>query len=522
MNTPRENRFAKLALEQGVLTSAQLETIVDYQQRKRAEGAPVALWDSAVLNNMMEVGVAERLRERAGDLDLEKLDQYMLLQQLGRGGMGSVWLARDTAGEQVAVKILDSSLAAERAFLTRFLREAEMSARLKHDGIVRGVGVGEAAGHYYFAMEFVDGQSLADIIDAEGPLPPRRAAEIVLAAAKALAYAHQNGVIHRDIKPANILVTRDGRAKVADLGVARLQGQELTRLTATGMSMGTPFYMSPEQCQDAKHADARCDIYSLGATWYHMIVGEAPFTGDSHLDVMRKHVQEPLRWPAETHKSLPPTHMLVIERMMNKSPDGRIQTMREVVQTIQDKCLGERDIFEELGVEKDRLAGPKRAWVVRLRKGRDEREFRVSDPKLRELIRSGKVSPATKALRIGEPGPYQPIGRIRELAAELPTVVRAGPAAPAAPAWPATRARKGPSATKRASLHEFVAHFDKHDRSYRRRQKVRKLVRGLVSLLITIAIMGGIAYVGYRFLWPVAKDRLGQSAPGAQAEGSAP
>jgi len=493
MNTPRENRFAKLALEQGVLTSAQLETIVDYQQRKRAEGAPVALWDSAVLNNMMEVGVAERLRERAGDLDLEKLDQYMLLQQLGRGGMGSVWLARDTAGEQVAVKILDSSLAAERAFLTRFLREAEMSARL-----------------------------MADIIDAEGPLPPRRAAEIVLAAAKALAYAHQNGVIHRDIKPANILVTRDGRAKVADLGVARLQGQELTRLTATGMSMGTPFYMSPEQCQDAKHADARCDIYSLGATWYHMIVGEAPFTGDSHLDVMRKHVQEPLRWPAETHKSLPPTHMLVIERMMNKSPDGRIQTMREVVQTIQDKCLGERDIFEELGVEKDRLAGPKRAWVVRLRKGSDEREFRVSDPKLRELIRSGKVSPATKALRIGEPGPYQPIGRIRELAAELPTVVRAGPAAPAAPAWPATRARKGPSATKRASLHEFVAHFDKHDRSYRRRQKVRKLVRGLVSLLITIAIMGGIAYVGYRFLWPVAKDRLGQSAPGAQAEGSAP
>ena len=446
MLTPREGRFAKLAVEEGMITPAQLEAMRQYQEGKRAEGATMSLWDSAVLQNTMDVSTAERLRELAGDLEVEKLDEYTLVQQLGRGGMGSVWLALGAGDQKVAVKVLNQSLAAERAFLTRFLREAEMSKMLQNEGIVRGLKAGEAAGHYYFAMEFVDGESVDGRLQRRGPFSAQESALIIQAAADALAYAHECGIVHRDIKPANIMLTREGKVKVADLGVAHLEGAEVTRLTATGVSMGTPYYMAPEQCRDAKRADARSDIYSLGATWFTMVVGKPPFTGDSPLEVMRKHMQEPLRWPAEARGHLPGGVVAVIELMMNKRPEARLQTMRDVVQMIEGKCLRERDIFEELGIEKGKQKAAGGMWAIRVSKEGRAKEYRLPERKLRDLIRSGKLGADVPARRLGGPGDFEPIGTVAALAGELPTVSLSAPAAPQS----AVRRRKSPRRNARA------------------------------------------------------------------------
>ena len=340
MVTPREKRFGKLAVESGIITRDQLLMLVGFESRKQAEGTNLTLWESAVLNKMMDAAQADKLLDDVGELDLEQLGKYKLIKHLGRGGMGSVWLAQAPDKTKVAVKVLHSSFAGDRGLLTRFFREAKSSSTLEHENIVHGVEVGESDGNYYFAMEYVEGESVQSILDREGTIPPQRAAEIIIEVAEALAYAHEHDTIHRDIKPDNIMMTRGGHAKLADLGLARVTQEGLTQLTGTGTSMGTPMYMAPEQCSDAKRADARSDVYSLGATWYRMVVGCPPFSGSSALELMQKHMTEALKWPTSARTTLRKGVILTIQRMMAKRPEARIQTMREVVETITKQCLG--------------------------------------------------------------------------------------------------------------------------------------------------------------------------------------
>ena len=499
MVTPRDNRFAQLAVERGVLTRAQVETLVAFEKQKQAQGTTLSLWDSAVLKNMMDAGQAETLRKDTGELDVEKLDRFALVRQLGRGGMGSVWLATTPENQKVAVKVLDSSLAAQRSFLTRFFREAQASIKLRHDHIVRGIAVGEATGHYYFAMEFVDGESVAAILGREGALPAQRAAEIILEVAEALAYAHENGTIHRDIKPDNIMLTSGGHAKVADLGLARLMHEEMTQLTATGTSMGTPAYMAPEQCRDAKRADARSDVYSLGATWYHMVAGKPPFSASSALELMQKQVRDPLRWAAELRTRIPRDVMLTIERMMAKSPNTRIQTMQEAARTIRDQCLGQRDILKELGVKEGAIRRPE--WIIKVRKGDTVKEYRMPEHRLRELIRRGKVSPEVPARRADTQSVYAPVGRIRALAATPSATRRATAPTRVEPRTPPkARGAKRPAST-REGLRDLITHYDEYDRKYRRKRKFRKLAGAGLKLLILAAVIGGLI-LAYKYLWP--------------------
>ena len=219
------------------------------------------------------------------------IGSYKIVGQLGKGGMGVVYRAQDMAlARPAALKLLPQHLVDDEDVIKRFGREARASARLNHPNIVTIYGVGRHENLYFIAMELIDGKPLDVLIKEKGKFETREALEIIQQSADALAEAHGHGIIHRDIKPQNIMLDKSGRVRVMDFGLA-LSGFENTKLTATGMTMGTPQYMSPEQWEDSK-VDARSDIYSLGITLYEMLAGAPPFDANTPLALMRKVMED--------------------------------------------------------------------------------------------------------------------------------------------------------------------------------------------------------------------------------------
>ncbi len=234
----------------------------------------------------------------------------------------------------VAIKFLHAHLVQRSSNAERFLREARLAARLNHPSIVRVFDCGEASGHYYIVMEFVDGQSVETRIRESGPLPVEEALQVAESVARALGEAlHQVGVIHRDIKPANILLTATGNVKLADLGLAKTiaAGERSSLHTAAGVALGTPNYMSPEQFADASQVDHRADIFSLGATLHHMMSGQTPFQGDSFFTIL-KQVNEADPEPLPDHVPLAVQQLVL--RMLEKRPEQRFQTYAELIDAI--------------------------------------------------------------------------------------------------------------------------------------------------------------------------------------------
>jgi len=267
--------------------------------------------------------LAERIAQVLGET-------FELDREVGRGGMGIVYRARDRRLKRVvAIKVLPPELAFRTDIRARFLREAETAAQLTHPHIVPIYAVDEREGIVYFVMAYVDGDTLAVRL-AHSALPVADAERIVREVADALAYAHAHGVIHRDIKPDNILLARDGgAAMVTDFGIARavsgVTGAE-TRLTATGVAIGTPAYMSPEQCAGDKEVDGRSDLYSLGVVAYHMLAGAPPFAGSSNAGMLVKHLSErPV--PVLQHRpDAPPALANAVMRLLEKDPANRFPT----------------------------------------------------------------------------------------------------------------------------------------------------------------------------------------------------
>jgi len=256
--------------------------------------------------------------------------------------MGAVFKARQEAfGRLVALKILPQSLARNPAFLERFLREARAAARLSDPNIVQAIDAGEANGYYYFAMELVDGQSLAALLARQTRLPERRALEITRDLARALQHAHREGIIHRDVKPANILLGNDGTTKLADLGLAREAQQAKSDVTHAGDTMGTPDYISPEQIRGEKDLDGRADIYSLGATLYHMLVGTSPFLGGNSAQVMTRHLTEPIPDPRSAVPELSPACSQIVRKAMQKERERRYATAGDMLKDVEAALAGE-------------------------------------------------------------------------------------------------------------------------------------------------------------------------------------
>ncbi len=256
---------------------------------------------------------------------------------VGRGGMGEVYLAHHRGlNRPVAVKILPENLTAQPEFVQRFLREARSAAQLDHPNIVQVHDVGQRDGLYYIVMQFVDGQSLDDILTRRKKLPVKDAVTVVRKVAQALAAAHAKGIIHRDIKPANIMVTKEGRVKVMDFGLARPVNASLTM---TGEVLGTPYFMAPEQAK-GEELDGRSDIYSLGATFFYLLTGRNLFDGGTPFTVAMKHVQEDPPDLSAVDPKIPPAVCRIVARMLEKEPAKRPASMDEVVRELESLRLG--------------------------------------------------------------------------------------------------------------------------------------------------------------------------------------
>lgn len=278
---------------------------------------------------------------------------YRLERELGRGGMGSVYLAKQLSLDRhVALKVMSKKWASDPVFVARFTREAYAAAQLSHPNIVQIHDIGEANGTRFFSMEYVRGRSLADIIRAQGKLDPETAVGYILQAARGLKHAHDRGMIHRDVKPDNLLLGEQGLLKVADLGLVKTptvtaaddrladkdtsgSRAEPAEMTGAKIALGTPAYMSPEQCRDAATVDHRADIYSLGCTFYVLVTGRPPFDGTTAMELMTRHAYDPLVPPEQIVARVPKEVSAVIQKMMEKNADHRFQTMDEVIRTLE-------------------------------------------------------------------------------------------------------------------------------------------------------------------------------------------
>ena len=259
-------------------------------------------------------------------------EEYEILEELGRGGMAIVFKAKEKQlDREVAIKVLPFSLAFDKEFVERFQREARTSAKLEHPNIIPIYRVGKSGRVIYFVMKFLRGKPLSSVLAARGSLPPLEIRKILAEVARALAYAHKKEIVHRDIKPDNIMFDEHGHAVVTDFGIAKAASGG--KLTGTGMSIGTPHYMSPEQAK-AQPLDGRSDIYSLGVVAYQCLTGAVPFDGEDSFSIGYKHIMEEIPTPPiDTHDKR--TLFEIIKKMMAKVPDQRFQNAEELVAVLE-------------------------------------------------------------------------------------------------------------------------------------------------------------------------------------------
>jgi serine/threonine-protein kinase len=278
-------------------------------------------------------------------LDEVIADRYELEELVGTGGMSSVYKARDRLLERnVALKVLHPHYSDDAEYVERFRREARSVAQLSHPHIVTVIDRGEDGGQQFIVFEFIDGENLKQLIGRIGPLPVRRAVELALEIADALAFAHDHGLVHRDVKPQNVLLTPDGDAKVTDFGIARSLDVE-QGVTQTGTVLGTSNYLSPEQASGQPVTPAT-DVYSLGVVIFELLTGEVPFPGENFVAVAMKHINEPPPDLTEKRPDVPLRLVAAVERALEKDPSRRFQSMGEFASELR-QCLAEMASADE-------------------------------------------------------------------------------------------------------------------------------------------------------------------------------
>jgi len=290
------------------------------------------------------------LRGNADDL---ALGECVLLRKIGEGGMGQVYQAVHRRLQRpAAVKVLGPESLNSPDAVERFHQEVQVAARLDHPNIVATYDAGQQGDVHYLVMEHVEGLDLAALVRRRGPLPPAEALDYVLQAAEGLKYAHDCGVVHRDVKPSNLLLSRDGKIKILDMGLARITEDEdapvgatlAERLTRRGDVLGTVDYMSPEQALDTRTADHRADVYSLGCTLYRLLTGRAVYSGESAVMKLMAHCEGEIPSLDEASDGIPPQLNRAFSRMVAKQPEDRQQSMNQVIDELQacvDACRSE-------------------------------------------------------------------------------------------------------------------------------------------------------------------------------------
>ncbi len=288
-------------------------------------------------------GTASQAAGGSKDAPVRQVGRYLVQSRLGRGGMATVYLAHDPSiNRNVAIKFLHASLAEDEECHARFLAEARAAGGLSHPNVVVVHDVGEIEGRPYMAMELIDGQPLADVLEKDKQLPIRDAVRIGIQLARALDYAHGRGIVHRDIKPGNIMVLKDGRTvKVTDFGIAHIDDAGGNQRTQVGAVLGTPQYMSPEQTRGDK-LDGRSDLFSAGIVLYQMIAGERPFRGDSLVAIATKIANDTATPLTQLRPEAPAALRRIVDRCLAKTPAQRYGSGQELAEALQ-KVLAEID-----------------------------------------------------------------------------------------------------------------------------------------------------------------------------------
>lgn len=307
----------------------------------------------------------------------QRIADYEVVAKLGKGGMGWVFKGIHTeTGKEAAIKVLPPEMAVDEKFVTRFLREAQAATILHHKNIVRVYEAGQYQSIYYIALEYIQGETLAHALEREGTIPLRQALNVIYQVACGLAHAHERGIIHRDIKPANIMITTDGTAKIMDMGLAKWTRSERHHdPTRPGFTVGTPAYMSPEQVVEPESLDERTDIYSLGATLYHILTGKPPHLGKDAQDVMLKIVKTDVDYPEE----MPDIVVRLLKKMLAKRRNERFRNAESLLKALEK-------VMRHFGVEVPKERQRKRRHSSSLRKAFPKQPAPFVKPARRQYV----------------------------------------------------------------------------------------------------------------------------------------
>lgn len=357
-----DSHVARLVVDSGLVTQQELSHCRE-QQKQSSDPNQRSLADLLVENNFITVTQARRIKSQLDDQGNSQIPGYQLISRLGKGAMATVYKARQTSLDRiVAVKVLPKKMSDNVEFVERFYKEGRAAARLSHNNIVQAIDVGSSPkGYHYFVMEYVEGKTLYDMM-----VPPPQgdghkfseaeALDIMIMMADSLAHAHQRNLIHRDVKPKNILMTPEGVAKLTDMGLARAQDDKEAAESEAGKAYGTPYYISPEQIRGDIDIDHRADIYSLGATMYHLVTGRPPFEADTPAAVMHKHLKAPLTPPDHINTALSSGVGEIIEVAMAKRREDRYSSMEDMLADLRSVRAGQQPEFSRRVASTDDLA----------------------------------------------------------------------------------------------------------------------------------------------------------------------
>jgi eukaryotic-like serine/threonine-protein kinase len=356
-----DTEVGKVVVDMGLATRTEIEFCRE-QQKQASDPNQRSLADLLVENSFITVNQAKRIRSALSEKRSE-IPGYQLLGKLGKGAMATVYKARQNSLDRiVAIKVLPKKNSENAEFVERFHKEGKAAARLSHNNIVQAIDVGTTPDNWhYFVMEYIEGKTLYDIMQpppvGEGRnFSEAEALEIMIQICDALAHAHARGLIHRDVKPKNIILATTGVAKLTDLGLARATDDKHAAESEAGKAYGTPYYISPEQIRGDVDIDFRADIYSLGATMYHLVTGQPPFDGDTPSAVMHKHLKQPLIPPDHINTALSAGIGEIIEIAMAKNRDERYHGTAEMLEDLKLVRDGQPPIHARRTVNLDNIA----------------------------------------------------------------------------------------------------------------------------------------------------------------------
>lgn len=341
-----DSQIARLVVDRRLCSANEVDLVRNEQRELQKKGQVIALSELLMRRGYVTPTQVARLNMALDEDSMyrpaQQIPGFQILSKLGQGAMAVVFKAKQLSLDRiVAIKVLPKRLSENPEFVERFYKEGRAAARLNHPHIVQAYDVGESSGYHYFVMEYIDGQTVYDLVSGERAVPEKEAIRMILQTASALEHAHAVGLIHRDVKPKNIMLTKTGIVKLADMGLAREVNDYVTATAEAGRAYGTPYYISPEQIRGDIAIDGRADIYALGATFYHMVAGRVPFDGTTPSAVMHKHLKEPLVPPDHINKALSAGVGEIIEVMMAKDADERYPSMKELIADLEAVQRGE-------------------------------------------------------------------------------------------------------------------------------------------------------------------------------------